>query len=137
MTLLKNRKVAISLILTAIITAMSDTVFHLLLEFTHFSFELIEQALDMLVEHIFHTDRHKTQAIVFYLMLFVACYGAYRLLRAMPRWYREFQEDLAASRSWLRKEISAYWQDLSPAGKTKWLMGFTASAACVALWVFV
>jgi hypothetical protein len=137
-----NRKVAFSLILTAIITviALSDAAFHLLLELMHVSFELFEQALDLIVEHTFHTDRHETQIIVFYIMLSMAGYGLYKLyklLRTLPRRCRECGESLTAGWLLLKQAISAYWQDLPPAGKARWLMGFTASFTCMAFWVFM
>jgi hypothetical protein len=137
-----NRKVAFSLILTAIIAviALSDSAFHLLLELMHISFELFEQALDLIVEHTFHTDRHETQIIVFYIMLSMACYGLYKLyklLRTLPRRCRECGESLAAGWLLLKQAISAYWQDLPPTGKARWLMGFTAGFTCMAFWVFM
>lgn len=137
-----NRKAAFGLILIGIVIVilMFDTIFELLLELIHMSFEVIELSLDRLIEHLFHTDLHDTQIIVFYLMWAMAGYPLYRLyklLRTLPRRYREFKEDLAAGWSQLKKEILAYWQDLSPTGKTKWLMGFMASISCIVLWVFI
>ncbi len=136
-----NRKVAYGLILTVIVIVilMFDTLFGLLLELIHVSYELFEHSLDMLIEHIFHTDRQDTQVIVFYLMLSIAGYALYQLyqlLRTMPRRYREFKENLADAWLQLKKEITAYWHGLSPIGKTKCLMGFMASITCMVLWVF-
>lgn len=137
-----NRKVAFNLILAVIITviALSDAAFHLLLELMHVSFELFEQTLDLIVEHTFHTDRHKTQVIVFYIMFSIACYGSYKLyklLRMLPRWFRECSQSLAISWLLLKKEISAYWQVLPAIGKAKWLMGFSAGVTCMAFWIFM
>ena len=73
---------------------MFDTVFELLLELIHISFEVLEHSLDKLIEHLFHTDLHDTQIIVFYLMWVMAGYPLYRLyklLRTLPRRYREFK----------------------------------------------
>jgi hypothetical protein len=44
---------------------MFDTAFELLLELIHITLEFVEEMLDMLIEHIFHTDLHDTQVIVF------------------------------------------------------------------------
>jgi len=142
MNLSINQKAAFGLNLVVIVISivMFDTASELLLELIHMSFEVIELSLDRLIEHLFHTDLHATQIIVFYLMWAMAGYPLYRLyklLRTLPRRYREFKEDLAASWSQLKKEILAYWQDLSPTGKTKWLMGFMASITCMFLWVFI
>lgn len=134
-----NRNVAFGLILTVIVIVilMFDTVFELLLELIHISFEFVEEMLDMLIEHIFHTDLHVTQIIVFYIMLFMAGYPLYKQLRTLPRRYREVKENLVTGWSQLKKEILAYWQDLSTIGKTKWLMGFMASITCMVLWFFI
>ncbi len=137
-----NRKVGFGLILSVIVIVvpMFDTVFELLLELIHISFEFVEQMLDILIEHIFHTDVHNTQIIVFYLMLSIAGYGLYKLyklLRTLPRRYREFKENLVIALSQLNKEVLVSWQDLPPTGKTKWYIGFMVSISCIALWVFI
>lgn len=137
-----NRNVAYGLILTVIVIVilMFDTAFDLLLELIHVSFELVEHWLDMLIEHVFHTDLHDTQIIVFYLMLSIAGFGLYKLykqLRTLPRRYREVKENLVTGWSQLKNEILAYWQYLPTTGKTKWLMGFMASITCMVLWVFI
>ena len=53
-----NRNVAYDLIMTVIVIVilMFDTAFDLLLELIHDSFELVEHWLDMLIEHVFHTN---------------------------------------------------------------------------------
>ncbi len=137
-----NRNVAYGLILTVIVIVilMFDTVFELLFELIHVSFELVEHSLDMLIEHIFHTDRHSTQVIIFYLMLSIAGYALYRLykqLRTLPRRYREVKKNLVTGWTQLKKEILTYWQYLPPVGKIKWLMGFMTSITCMVLWVFI
>ncbi|WP_432746323.1 hypothetical protein ABXJ76_09415 [Methylobacter sp. G7] len=134
-----NRKVAFGLILTVIVIVilMFDTVLALSLELIHVSFEFVELSLDILIEHIFHTDLHDTQIIVFYLMLSIAGFALYKLLWALPHRYREVKENFVTGWSQLKKEILAYWQDLSTIGKTKWLMGFMASITCMVLWFFI
>lgn len=142
MILLTHRKAALGLILTVSVIAvmMFDTVFHLLLELMHASFELLEFSLDLLVEHIFETGRHETQIIVFYLMCFLgACvlYRLYRQLRALPRRYFEFREYLVNGWGQLKKEISAYWRGLSTSGKAKWSMSFMTSFIFMVFWLFI
>jgi hypothetical protein len=117
MILSMNRKIIFSLILAVIITVITlyDTVFHLLLELLHVSFELFEQTLDLIVEHTFHTDRRETQIIVFYIMLAMACcgmYKLYKLMQALPHWCHECRERFAVGWRSLRQEISAYWRDI-------------------------
>lgn len=106
-----NRNVAFSLVLTGIVIVilLFDAVFELLFELIHVSFEFVEEMLDMLIEHIFHKDLHDTQLIVFYLMLSVAGFALYKLLRALPNRYRELKRNLVTGWSQLKKEILAYW----------------------------
>lgn len=70
------------LIITPDLTVwLGHTIFVLL----HALFELIEVTLDDIVEHLFHTDRHTTQIIVFYLIWAIVLYSAYRLFRYCKR----------------------------------------------------
>lgn len=70
------------LIITPDLTVWLDhTIFVLL----HALFEFIEVTLDDIVEHLFHTDRHTTQIIVFYLIWAIVLYSAYRLFRYCKR----------------------------------------------------
>lgn len=94
-------------------------VVHILLELANMIFEFIEVTLDHLVEHIFHTDVHQTQVIVFYLMLSIVAWGLYYLWSLMPRFYHQSKENLLAF--WLRQKtfVSVYWRDLPLANKIK------------------
>ena len=92
---------------------------HILLELANMIFEFIEVTLDHLVEHIFDTDVHQTQVIVFYLMLSIVAWGLYYLWSLMPRFYHQSKENLLAF--WLRQKtfVSVYWRDLPLANKIK------------------
>jgi len=92
---------------------------HILLELANMIFEFIEVTLDHLVEHIFDTDVHQTQVIVFYLMLSIAAWGLYYLWSLLPRFYHQSKENLLAF--WLRQKtfVSVYWRDLPLVNKIK------------------
>ncbi|WP_174626358.1 hypothetical protein [Candidatus Methylobacter favarea] len=142
MILFTHRKAALGLILAVIALAlvMIDTVFDLVLELLHMSFELIELSLDILIEYIFHTDLHDTQVIVFYLMWAIAgypLYKLYQLLRSLPHRCVECMDNLARAWRQLKKQISAYWHGLSALGKAKWSMGFMTSVTCMIFWVLI
>ena len=94
-------------------------VVHILLELANMIFEFIEVTLDHLVEHIFDTDVHQTQVIVFYLMLSIVAWGLYYLWSLLPRFYHQSKENLLAF--WLRQKtfVSVYWRDLPLANKIK------------------
>jgi hypothetical protein len=110
-----------------IIITMPDTVFGSLLELGHILFEFIEIMLDKFVEHIFHTDRHQTQVIVFYLMLFLAFSGLYYLWRVLPSLCRQYKENLLVAWSWHKTRAFFYWQEMPLINKTKLVVIVTST----------
>jgi hypothetical protein len=107
------------IILPDVIFGLFFELLHLLVELVHMLFEFIEVNLDRLVEHIFETDVHQTQVIVFYLMLSIAFVGLYYLWTLLPRVYRQSKESLLTV--WLEQKTLAflYWRDLSLTNKIK------------------
>ena len=76
----------------AIILTMPDVLMGLLFELVHFFFELlfiifewVESTLDKLIEHLFHTELHETQIIVFYLIVCILLLPLYYLWRMLKR----------------------------------------------------
>jgi hypothetical protein len=113
MSSISYRKAVNLFLLAGIVTLiiLPDMVFglffglvHILLELAHAIFEFIEVNLDRLVEHIFETELHQTQVIVFYLMLFAAFGGLYYLWGLLPRIYYQSKENLLTA--WLEKKAS-------------------------------
>jgi len=113
---------------------LAHFLFELLLEFSHLAFEFIESNLDHLVEHLFETDVHNTQIIVFYIIVPFVCYGLYRLIWAIPPFFRRIKKKQLAY--WSRKKayLLFYWRELSPFNKFKLVL---ASVAVIALYVFL
>jgi len=105
-----------------IVITMPDMVFGSLLELGHILFEFIEEILDKFVEHIFHTDRHQTQVIVFYLMMSIAFGGICYLWRVLPHLCRQCKENLLAAWSWHKTRSLCYWQELSLINKVKFVV---------------
>lgn len=81
----------IAVIVPDVLIDLTLSLLHLLFEILHLTFEFIESALDQMVEHLFHTDTHETQLIVFYILCSVAVYFLYRLARAVPRYYQHLK----------------------------------------------
>jgi hypothetical protein len=119
-------------ILAAAITVIGApaTVFGLLLELLHFllevflhglhlAFEFIESNLDHLVEHLFETDVHETQIIVFYTIVPFVLYGLYRLLRAIPPFCRWCKKKQIAYWSRKKARLLFYWREQSLFNKIK------------------
>ncbi len=121
-----NRKVFYSLALLgiAIVLTIPDvifgllldlfhTVFELFLELLHILFEALESALDHLIEHLFHTELHVTQLIVFYMLMLMALGIAYGLLRLMTPFYRRCKNNVFTFYVKEKGFISEYWLNLS------------------------
>ena len=106
---------------------------HITIELAHMIFEFIEVNLDRIVEHIFDTDIHQTQVIVFYLMLAIALGGAYYLWSLVPRVYHQSKENLLDA--WLEQKAfaSIYWRELSLIDKIKLAAISTAVLYCIIL----
>jgi ABC-type nickel/cobalt efflux system permease component RcnA len=54
-------------------------------------YELLEFVLDELIHRLFHTSRHTTQVIVFYLIIAIAIYGVYRIAKVLQSFFRQEQ----------------------------------------------
>lgn len=100
------------------------------LEFIHLTFEFIESNLDKLVEHLFETDLHQTQVIVFYIIASFVLYSLYRLWRAVPPFCRQFKKNQIAY--WSRKKASLlyYWREQSLFNKIKLVVISVAAITC-------
>ncbi len=108
-------------------------VLELVLEFAHLGFEFIESNLDHLIEHLFETDLHQTQVIVFYIIFSVAVFGLYRAWRLLPRYCLRLKKNQLAF--WSRKKASFgyFWQEQSLFNKIRWV---AIGAAIVTGYVF-
>jgi hypothetical protein len=126
------RKIAQGLIAIGIVLliAMPDTVAGLFVEFMHVLFESllhladilfegIESTLDTIVEHIFETDLHQTQVIVFYVMMLGAFIAVYSVCRKLPALYNRLKEKLLATWMLYKMRTTLYWQTLPTAGRIK------------------
>ena len=105
-------------------------LFELFLHILHLTFEFIESNLDHLIEHLFDTDLHQTQIIVFYIIVSFVVYGLYRLWRALPPFCRRCKENLLASWSRKKESLAIYWQEQSWLDKCKLAVIGIAAITC-------
>ena len=145
MTSTTYRKILYGLTLIGIIIMMMmpDVVMGLLFELAHFFFELlfisfewVESTLDTLVEHIFHTELHQTQVIVFYLLAGMVLYIAYRLWRVLSSLFCRLSNNMLTT--WTQQKIRAsiYWQELSLINKIKLVAVFAGIVYLASLLFF-
>lgn len=111
--------IAVPDVVFGLVVELLHFLFEHFLEFIHIAFELIESNLDHLVEHLFETDVHQTQVIVFYLIVPFVFYGLYRLCRALPPFCRRCKKNQIIY--WSRKKASLlyYWREQSLFDKVK------------------
>jgi hypothetical protein len=103
-----------------------------ILHFLHLAFEFIESSLDHFVEHLFHTDTHQTQIIVFYILVAFVIAGLYWLWRALPPFCRRCKENLFSYCAHKKASLLYYWEELSLLNKIKLVViGVAAIAAYV------
>lgn len=91
----------------------------ILFEFLLGMFELVEFSLDQLVEHLFHTDRHTTQIIVFYLLLSMVFFFIYQTARRLPVWCSACRDNAVDIFYHLENKLSDYWKCTSLSRKIR------------------
>jgi len=141
-----NRKIlqySLALIVIVVLIAMPDVVIGLLFELVHFFFELlfiafewVESTLDKLIEHLFHTELHETQIIVFYLIVCILLLPLYYIWRVLKRLFFWLKESVPATWALYKIRVTIFWQDLSLIGKIKWI-AITAGAIYLASFLFM
>ena len=141
-----NRKVlqySLALISLVIIMTMPDVVMGFLFELVHFFFELlfiifewVESTLDKVIEHLFHTELHETQIIVFYLIVGIVLLPLYYLWRMLVRLFFWFKETLPTTWALYKMRATVFWQDLSLFGKIK-LIAITIGTIYLASFLFM
>lgn len=89
------------------------SVLHLLFEMLHIAFEWLELGIEHTVEHFFHTSRHGSQIVTFYILLLLGCGLLFGLSRGLPRFYAVIK--LSVHLAWLRRktELQRYWLSLT------------------------
>lgn len=86
---------------------------HFGVEVIHITYEWIELGIEHSVEHLFHTDRHGSQLVTFYILISIAAFGGYQLWKALPR-IGNFLLNFALS-AWVKRstQLTLYWNALT------------------------
>ncbi|MGJ0427979.1 hypothetical protein [Methylobacter sp.] len=132
MKLRAHQKIIVQAALIGILISTYDVLLHSLLTFAHIAFEWLELGLEELIEHVFHTTRHQSQIIVFYLLLSAILFGLYRLWRVLPRFYNY----LLATRMHYATHMSSYWRESSSVQKAKLITTCSAGVVGLCFWMF-
>jgi uncharacterized membrane protein len=133
----------LALIGIVIMIAMPDMVIgflfelvHLFFEIVFISFEWIESTLDHVVEHLFETELHQTQTIVFYVLVGIFMFPLYYLCRMLLRLFFRLKEILIEEWALNKMRVTLYWQGLSLIGKIKLIL-ITMGAIYLASFLFM
>jgi hypothetical protein len=129
-------KIIVKTTLAAAIVVFYDSLFDILQSMLHSLFELIEYALDMLIETLFHTSPYATEIIVFYTLFSISALLAYIGIRAMPAWCSRFVDRLLTA--YRQKKASALndWQSQSPIRKILWVSACIPGVILLFVWLF-
>jgi hypothetical protein len=107
--------IAIMLIIPDVVMGLLFEVVHLFFEILYISFEWLESILDTIVEHLFHTELHETQIIVFYVIMGVVAVPLYYLWRMLMRVIVQLKQTSHRTQDAFhlyRAQASLYWQNL-------------------------
>lgn len=117
--------IALSIAMYDAATDLAISLLHLIFEVIHLAFEWFELGIEHTVEHLFHTTRHGSQVVTYYILLLIACLLMYWLWRVLPRIYKRFIQ--FAQRSWERRKAQCkdYWLSLTLLYKVRLLSTVT------------
>lgn len=126
--------VALAVLSIAMYDVAIDLVLHLLhfvFEIIHIAYEWFELGIEHSVEHLFHTSRHGSQIVTFYILMLIAGLLLYGLWRVLPRLYARLEQ--FAKQAWERgkTESEAYWLSLTLGNKLK-LLSTATGIVCLA-----
>ncbi|MGZ8096467.1 MAG: hypothetical protein ACXWUD_09515 [Methylosarcina sp.] len=130
------KKPAVYCLAGVIIYSLQDVLLDWTLHLLHVAFEWFEFGLEELIEHVFHTTRQQTQAIVFYLLLTLGVVICYRLGLKLMALYRKLQS--RAETEWAKLKIRMYcfWSDQTIPEKLPLILSGSASIAVMAFFLF-
>ncbi len=97
------------------------SVFHFMFGIIHIAYEWIELGIEHAVEHLFHTSRHTSQIVTFYILLVLAGFLLRWLWKQLPTIYRQVRLFLQLAWEHRKLEWEAYWLSLSLINKLKLL----------------
>lgn len=110
-----------------LLAGLSHHLLEIAIHLLHLGFEYLELGLDHVIEHLFHTDRHATQVIVFYVLIALGLTVLYHFGRKIPLAWARFSKYLMLF--WSRKKSSClyFWAQQSLLDKCK-IIGISTTA---------
>ncbi len=103
----------LSLVMYDVTMDLFFSALHLVFEVFHNLFEWVELGIEHAVEHFFHTDRHGSQIVTFYILWLIAGFGFYRLWKVIPRVYQVLKQFALAAWARRKTQLELYWFSLT------------------------
>ncbi len=100
---------------------------HSFLLLLHYMFEFCEHTLDMIIEHLFHTDPHTTEIIVFYIMAFIIGCILLKFIMVLPDLCCKIYGRLSNYCEQKKATVLNEWRNQPSIKKFKWGSVFMAS----------
>jgi hypothetical protein len=76
----------------------------LIIELLHIGIEAVEYSIELLLEHIFHSNHQQSEMIIVNIAIILALYGFYRFCLVLPRLYKGFKNKIKTV--WLSRKQS-------------------------------
>lgn len=90
---------------------------HFVFEVFHNMFEWLELGIEHAVEHLFHTQRHGSQIITFYILAALVLSACWQIWKAMPVISQWLKRIILSSWARRKAQLQLYWQLLTPMHK--------------------
>lgn len=127
----------IVVVIPDVIFELLHGLFELVLQLLHTLFDILEVILDNLVEHLFDTNLHDTQIIVFYILMALGAYGAYLAWRLSLKVCRRCMERWTHAQTAYKTQVSDYWQHLGSLKKFQVVLLGTTSISIIFFFLFM
>ncbi|MBM4208419.1 MAG: hypothetical protein FJ190_10565 [Gammaproteobacteria bacterium] len=108
----------------SLLAGFYDVIFGYLFEFSHIVFEIIEMALDRLVEETLHTELHDTQIIVFYILLVIGGFTIYFVWKALVMIVGAITHSFSQDCVILKEAVVSDWEAMIITRKIIWICAF-------------
>ncbi|QPK63088.1 hypothetical protein IVG45_20140 [Methylomonas sp. LL1] len=107
----------LSLVMYDVTMDLFFSLLHFIFELCHMAYEWLELGIEHTVEHLFHTSRHGSQIVTFYILLLLAVMVIHWLWRVLPGFYQGAKQ--FALLAWKRRktEMELYWLSLTLSNK--------------------
>ncbi|MEC4748377.1 hypothetical protein [Methylomicrobium sp. Wu6] len=134
MTVSAKQKIGFGAAMLGVFYLLSDVLLDLFFEFLHLCFEAVEFTVDVIIEHLFGTDRHATQVVTFYILLLFAAYVLYKMSRKLPAWYGTLKTELADIHHHITEAAVNYWNTASTVNLMIGWSVFMVSVSIMLMW---